>query len=384
MSGFGFGEEEDLLRRQIAEFARRELAPGARERAKTPGMDIEALRKMAGLGLTSLNVPAEYGGTTTGWVKLGIIVEELSKADSGVGGYVIMGPAVVGKILTQAPEELQREWFPRLLSFETFPCFCVTEPDCGSDAAAIKTRAVRDGDFYVINGEKTSVTLGVQGGIAAVFAKTNPEAGVRGVSCFLVPLDLPGVTKTPMKDMGWIPLGRASISFDEVRVPADHRVGEEGRGFYLMMDVIGGLRVCMTLWAIGEAEGALEGAVAYAKGRMAFGRPVARFQGVSFTIAEQATILESARLLCYRALWLMDQGLPHGKEQAMAKWYGTRMAAMAAHEMLLIHGHVGYTEEYPVEQLFRNLVGNEIADGPAEIMKLIICRELMGRDFEPL
>ena len=384
MAGFGFSEEEELLRQQVREFAQKELAPGAKDRAKKPEMDVEMLKKMAGIGLTSMNMPAKYGGIPTSWVKLGVIVEELSKVDSGVGGYVVVGPVIVGKILSYATEEVQDEWVPRILRFEALPCFCVTEPDCGSDAVAIKTKAVRDGDSYVITGEKTSVTFGVQGSIAAVFAKTDPKAGARGVSCFLVPLNQPGITRTAMRDMGWIPMQRASVSFDEVRVPANYLVGEEGRGFYLAMDVISGLRVCLTMQGIGQAEGALEGAIKYAKARTAFGRPIAKFQGTSFRIAEQATILESARLLCYRALWLKDQGLPHAKEAAMAKWYGTRMAVMATHEALLIHGHIGYTEEYPVEQVLRNLIGHEIADGTAEIMKLIISREIIGKEFEPL
>ena len=384
MTGFGFSEEEELLRQQVRDFAKKELAPGAKERAKIPEMDVEALKKMASIGLTNMNIPVKYGGVPTSWVKLGVMVEELSKVDSGVGGYVIMGPGIVGKILAQASEELQDEWFPRIVNFETFPCFCVTEPDSGSDAAAIKTRAVREGDYYIVSGEKTSVTLGMQAGIGAVFVKTDPDAGARGISCLLIPLNQPGVIKIAMQDMGWIPVQRASINFDEVNVPVKNRIGEEGLGFLLAMDVISGLRVCMTMWALGEAEGALEAAIRYAKERNAFGRPIARFQGVSFKIAEQATILEAARLLCYRALWLKDQGLPHTKEAAMVKWYGTRAAFMATHEALLVHGHVGYTEEYPLEQLMRNVVGNEIADGTAEIMKLIICREIIGKDFAPL
>jgi cyclohexanecarboxyl-CoA dehydrogenase len=224
----------------------------------------------------------------------------------------------------------------------------------------------------------------MQANIAFVFAKTDPAAGARGVSCFGVPLDLPGVTRTAMRDIGWIPVQRASINFDEVRVPAKYLVGEEGRGFYLAMGAIGCVRTLLSLLAIGKAEGALEEAIKYARQRTAFGRPIARFEGTSFRIAEQATILESARLLCYQALWLKDQGRPNTKEAAMAKWYGTRMAVMAIHEMLLIFGHVGYCEDYPMEQYLRDAIGNEIGDGPAEIMKLIIAREIIGKDFEPM
>jgi cyclohexanecarboxyl-CoA dehydrogenase len=384
MSGFGFDEEEELFRRQIQEFAQKELAPGAKERVKKEGVDREMAKKMADIGILSMNAPAKYGGIAASWVKVGIVVEELAKADFSAGIYVIMGPAFLAQLLPYASEEVQDEWYPRLLNVDAFSCLCLTEPDCGSDAVAIKTKAVKDGDYYVISGEKTAVTVGMQANIAFVFAKTDPAAGARGVSCFGVPLDLPGVTRTPMRDIGWIPVQRASINFDEVRVPAKYLVGEEGRGFYLAMGTIGCVRVLLSLLAIGKAEGALEEAIKYARQRTAFGRPIARFEGTSFRIAEQATILESARLLCYQALWLKDQGRPNTKEAAMAKWYGTRMAVMAIHEALLIFGHYGYCEDYPVEQYLRDAIGNEIGDGPAEIMKLIISREIIGKDFEPM
>jgi cyclohexanecarboxyl-CoA dehydrogenase len=384
MAGFGFSEEEELFRRQIREFAQKELAPGAKERNKRGELDLEMIKKMSSIGLMSMNAPAKYGGTAASWVNIGIAVEELAKVDFSMGYYVIGTPGFLSRVLSSAHEEVQSEWYPRLLNGDVVPSLCLTEPDCGSDAAAIKTRAVREGDYYVISGEKTSVSDGMQAEIAAVFAKTDPAAGAKGVSCILVPLTLPGITRSALEDMGWIPMRRASIIFDGVRIPTKYRIGEEGQGFYIAMDAITGIRVCLSLLAIGKAEGALEEAVKYAKERTAFGRPIARFEAISFKIAEQATILEAARLLCYRALWLKDQGIRNMKEAAMAKWYGARMAVMAIHEMLLIYGHIGYTTDYPVEQHLRDVIGNEIGDGTAEIMKLIISREIMGRGFEPL
>jgi len=384
MAGFGFDEEQELFQQQMREFARKELAPGAKERAKKGELNKEMAKKMAGLGLLSMNAPAKYGGVPTSWVTVGIAIEELAKVDFGAGELIILTPGLLSVVLSNATEEVQDEWYPRLLSLETLGCFCLTEPDCGSDAVAIKTRAVRDGDDYVINGEKTSVTVGMQSSIAAVFAKTDPAAGAKGVSCILVPLNLPGVTRGAMEDTGWIPLRRAWINFKEVRVPSRYLVGEEGRGFYAALGTIGGIRVLLSMLAVGKAEGALEEAIEYAKQRTAFGRPIATFQATAFKIAEHATILESARLLCYRALWLKDQGLPNNKEAAMAKWYAPRMAVMAVHDALLIHGHVGYTEDYPMEQHLRDVIGNEIGDGTAEIMKLIICREIIGKEFAPL
>ena len=384
MAGFGFDEGQELFRQQIRDFARKELAPGAKERAKIGETNVEMAKKLASIGLMSMRVPEKYGGVPTSWVNLGIAVEELAKVDFSMGYYVIGVPGFLGQVFTQANEEIQDEWFPKLINVDAFACFCLTEPDCGSDAAAIKTRAVKDGDYYIINGEKTSVSNGLQASIAAVFVKTNPEAGAKGVSCILVPLDLPGITRGPLEDSGWIPMRRAWINFDDVRVPTKYLVGEEGKGFYTALGTIGGIRVCLGMLAVGKAEGAMEEAIAYAKQRTAFGRPLARFQGTAFKIAEHATVLEAARLLCYRALWMKDQGMPNNKEVAMAKWFSTRMAVMAVHDMLLVHGHVGYTEEYPIEQHLRDVIGNEIGDGMAEIMKLIICRDLFGKEFEPL
>ncbi|MFC1944081.1 acyl-CoA dehydrogenase family protein [Chloroflexota bacterium] len=384
MASFGFSEEQELFRRQVREFAQKELAPGARERAKRGEVDLDMLQKMAGLGLLSMNAPAKYGGEEVSWVNVGIAIEELAKVDFTLSVWPIMGGGFLGTVLAHAPEELQDRWFPPILGGKMLPCLCLTEPDCGSDAVAIKTRAVRDGDHYIITGEKTSVSWGMQAKLGVLFAKTDPGAGARGVSCFLVPLEQTGLTRSFIPDLGWPSARRASISFDEVRLPADHRMGEEGQGFYLAMGVIGVVRVALTLQAIGHAEGALGEAISYARQRTAFGRPIAKFEAVSFKIAEQATILESARLLCYRALSLRDQGLPNNKEAAMAKWYGARSAVNACHEALLIHGHVGYSEEYPVEQRLKNVIGTEIGDGTAEMMKLIISREIIGRDFEPL
>ena len=262
-------------------------------------------------------------------------------------------------------------------------CLALTEPDCGSDAAAIRMKAVREGDYYILNGEKTSITGGMTSDVSYLFAKTDPKAGARGVTSFLVPLDLPGVTKSAMSDMGFKSQPRCSIFMDDVRVPLDHRLSDEGKGFYMLMGTFDVLRVFLSLSALGGAETSLNEAIAYAKLRTAFGRPIARFEGVSFKIAEHATWIEVARLLCYRALWLADQGLPHTKEAAMCKWLGPVVARNAIHDALLIHGHVAYSEELPIEQRLRDVIGYEMADGTADIMKTIVARELIGKESRP-
>jgi cyclohexanecarboxyl-CoA dehydrogenase len=381
---FVFTDEEELFRRQIQEFAQKELTPGVKERAKKTAVDMKLVKKMADLGLLAMNVPEKYGGQKVSWVTVGIAIEEMSKVDFTVGVLPIGTCGYLGQALSYAPEYLQDRWFKPVIDGDMLCCLCLTEPDCGSDAVALKTKAIKDGKHYIINGEKTSISWGMQAKVGVVFAKTDPAAGAKGVSAFIVPVDTPGLTKSSIPDMGWPSAQRASFFFDDARIPADHLLGEEGQGFYLAMNVIGVVRVALTLQAIGHAEGALDEAIAYAKQRTAFGRPLANFQAVSFKIAEEATKLEAARLLCYKALALRDKGERNLKEASMAKWYGARVAMEACHEALLIHGQIGYSEECRVEQRLRNVIGNEIGDGTAEIMKLNISREIIGKEFQPL
>ena len=227
------------------------------------------------------------------------------------------------------------------------------------------------------------MTLGAYADAAQIYAKTDPAAGARGVTCFWVPLDLPGITRYRFRDMGWHAISRASIIFDQVRIPADHRLGDEGRGFYMVMTEFDFMRVILALSALGAAQASLKEATEYAKTRTAFGRPIAKFEGISFKIAEHAALIEAVRMLCYRTLWLKDQGLNHTKESAMCKWLGPLVSTQAIHDCLLVHGHFGYSAEYPLEQRLRDVIGFEIADGTAEVMKIVIARELIGREYLP-
>ncbi len=205
----------------------------------------------------------------------------------------------------------------------------------------------------------------------------------RGVTAFLVPLDLPGVSRSPVRDMGTRAIARAGLAFDHVRVPASHRLGEEGTGFHQIMRGFDYNRVGIALACLGVAQISLEETMAYVKDRKAFGRALATFQGVSFPIAEAATHIEACRWLCYRALWLADHGRPHTKESAMTKWWAPRLAVDTIHQCLLLHGHYGYTEELPFEQRMRDVIGLELGDGTAQIMKTVVARELMGRESLP-
>lgn len=382
MGSFCFSEAQEMFRREVRDFCRKELAPGAKERAKLDYYPREMVRRIGEQGLYGVNLPEEYGGQPADWISVGIVAEELARADFSAA--VLLHHAEGSCLgIMQGSKEMQKEWIPPIIAGEKIAAFLVTEPDHGSDAAGMETRAIRDGDDYVITGEKTAITYGLQADVGLLWAKTDPTQKARGVTAFLLPLDLPGITKSRFQDLGWRQTGRASLILDNVRLPARYRIGEEGKGFYLVMGMFDLIRILLSLEAVGLAGASLDDAIAYAKQRTAFGQPIAKFEAVSFTLAEDYTLLEAARLLCYRALSLRDQGVRHTKESAMCKWFCPRVAARIQHNALLIHGHVGYTQDCPVEQRLRDTIGLEIGDGTAEIMKVIITRELLGREFLP-
>jgi cyclohexanecarboxyl-CoA dehydrogenase len=382
MAEFGFTEAHELLRREASDFAQRGLLPDAGERAKMNRIPQELIQKIAEAGYTGITAPASYGGQALDMMSLGIVLEEFAKVDIAAP-HVVLVPAQVYAVLESGTEEQRQQWIPRIVRGQVMPSLCITEPDTGSDAAAIKMRALRSGEAYFLNGEKTSVTRGMQSDLLLVWAKTDPEARARGVSCFLVSADTPGVSRSPSPHMGWRPMQTASIVFDDVEVPVSSRVGDEGRGFYMIMDRFDVLRVLLALEVLGMAQASVDETIAYVKQRTAFGKPIGKYEGVSFKIAEALTLLDAARLLCYRALWMRDNGIRHSKESAMCKWWVPLVSVKVIHDCLPLFGHVGYSEEYPIAQRLRDAIGYEMADGTAEIQKLVIVREVLGRDFLP-
>jgi cyclohexanecarboxyl-CoA dehydrogenase len=333
-------------------------------------------------GFQGLWIPEEYGGQPGDAIMLGITAEEFGKVD--LAAVLLPVEAFgVAVMLGHSHPDTQREWFPKVAAGEVIPAFSITEPECGSDATAIRTRATRDGDYYILNGEKTSVTLGMQGDLCGLFATVDPSKKARGVTCFVVPLDLPGVSRTPFVDTGWISLERSSIFLDDVRIPVKYRAGEEGQGFRLALQDFDIFRVMFALSALGMAETSLDEAFNYAKERRAWGRPILKFEGVSFRLVESLTRVEATRLLCYKAMWLYDQGMPFAKESSMVKYLGPEVAMDAIHSSLLTFGHVGYSTEYPLEQRLRDCLGYEFADGTADIMKLNILRHVAGKEYLP-
>lgn len=378
-----FSVEQEELVRTLRQFARRELAPRSAHWDKSGEFPWEAWRRMGELGLLGLRMPAAYGGQEADFTTFGIAMEEIGRGDFSCT-YGLQLAGLAGEILGKSgTEEIKARWLPPTARGEAVVALALTEPGAGSDAANLACRAERDGDGYVLTGEKSGISLGMAAQAAIVFARTDPAGRARGVTAFLVPLDLPGVSRSPLRDMGTRAIGRAVLAFDHVRLPAAHRLGEEGTGFYQVMQGFDYNRIGIALACLGVAQQSLEETMVYVKERRAFGQPLARFEGVSFPIAEAATHVEACRWLCYRALWLADQGRPHTKESAMTKWWGPRLAVETIHQCLLLHGHYGYTDELPFEQRMRDVIGLEIGDGAAEVMKMVVARELLGRESLP-
>jgi cyclohexanecarboxyl-CoA dehydrogenase len=382
MAEFGLTEEHDLLRKAARDFAERGLAPGAKERARENRIPEWMVKKIAELGYIGMAADERYGGMGMDMMSVGVVVEEFGKVDIGAA-HAVLVPTQCCTLFESASEDQRDIWLPRLCRGELMPCLAITEAGCGTDAAAISMHAVRDGDTYVLDGEKAPVTRGMQADTIIVWAKTDPDAGARGVSCFFIPSDTPGLSFSEIPYDGLISLNCATVAFDNVRVPAGNRIGEEGKGFYMLMDRFDVIRVLLGLVALGQAQSSLKEIIAYTKGRTAFGRPIAKYEGISFKIAEAATRLDAARLLCYRALWMRDRGLRHSKESAMCKWYAPAVAFDVIHDSVLMMGHYGYSTEYPYTQRLLDVMGYKIADGTAEAQKLVIVRELIGKEFLP-
>ena len=343
----------------------------------------KSLRSLSELGLLQLLCPPELGGPEEpAYVAAGIAVEELAYADFNIANLLIP-PLIISYILSEfGSSELQRSWLPPLCAGEAFVALGLTEPEVGSDAASLRTRATRVEDGWLINGEKTSITAVPHAQACVVFARTGGR-GARGVSAFLVPLDAVGVSQAAIPDPGWKPIGRGSITFTDVRVPDSAMIGGEGEAFSTVMAGFDFTRPLLALTAIGAAQASIDDAVAYVRNRQAFGSPLAAFEGVSFPLAEHATRLVAARSLCYHALRSREWREAHTALAAMCKWLGPRTSMEAAHDCLLLMGHYGYTTDNPMEQRLRDIMAVEIADGTAQVQKIIIARELFGRDFVP-
>lgn len=377
--------DDDL--RALGEHARRyateRVAPGFLERDRTRVLDRSLVREMGAMGFIAPELPEAFGGQGLGCLAAGVIHEEIARADLSLS-YVNLLASLNAQILAEhGRPEVVGPLLRRLVAGEALVAIALTEPRGGSDAANLQLRVERIGEHYVINGEKTSISAADQADAVVVFGRTGaPDSGARGVTALLVPTDAPGLTRSRFDCHGQRAIGRGSLFFDDVRVPVDHRLGDEGQGFVQVMQGFDFSRALIGLQVLAVARVAMEETWAWVVERQAFGQPLSAFQGVSHPLAEFETQVEAARLLCLQALWLKDRGLPHAAEAAMCKWWGPKLAYDVIHQCLLLHGHGGY-DRGPMEQRLRDVLGFQIGDGTAQIMKTIVARTRAGRKAVP-
>ena len=373
--------DDDLqaLAEHTRRFASGRVAPGFLERDQTRVLDRALMREMGQMGLIAPELPENVGGQGMGCLAAGVIHEEIARADLSLS-YINLLASLNGQILNEHGDPaVTRPWLAKLTQGEALLAIALTEPRGGSDAASLRLRMERDGDHYIINGEKTSISAADQADAAVVFARTGSvEDGARGVTAILVPMDLPGITRNRFDCHGQRAIGRGSIFFENARVPVSHRLGDEGAGFIQVMQGFDYSRALIGLQVLAVARVALEEAWAYVAQRETFGKPLASFQGVSHTLADFDTQVEAARLLCLQTLWLKDKDLPHTAEAAMCKWWGPKLSYDAIHACLLMFGHGGYDRGL-MEQRLRDVLGFQIGDGTSQIMKSIVARTRAGR-----
>ncbi|WP_203363474.1 acyl-CoA dehydrogenase [Bacillus sp. REN10] len=373
-----FTEEQEMMRKMVRDFAETEITPWI-ERMEEGEFPREILNKMAELGLMGITIPEEYGGSEMDFTSYIIAIHELSKVSATVGVILSVHTSVgTNPILYFGTEEQKRKYVPKLAAGEYLGAFCLTEPSAGSDAASLKTRAVKQGDQYIINGSKVFITNGGEADTYIVFASTNPELGSKGVSAFIVEKDTPGlVIGKDEHKMGLHGSRTVQLTFEDMQVPAANLLGQEGEGFKIAMANLDVGRIGIAAQSLGIAEAALQEATNYSKERKQFGKPIAAQQGLAFKLADMATSVEAAKLLVYRAANLRTQGLPCGKEASMAKLFASKTAVDVSIEAVQVHGGYGYTKEYAVERYFRDAKVTEIYEGTSEIQKLVISKQLI-------
>ena len=376
---FSFTDEQELFRRTVREFAQKEVAPKIREYERKGQFPWEIYRKMGKAGLLGLRLPKEYGGQESDATTMAIAVEELARA----GWQIPLGDIMAEILYLHGSQELKNKWLRSLATGEKVLGVASTEPSVGSDAGAISTRAVKKGGEYVLNGEKQCITGINECAAYCLMARTGPGSGAKGVSMFLVETDRPGIEKYLFDALGWRLFSFGGFVLRDVAIPAGNLIGEENKGFYYVMETFDLMRAYIALWTVGMAEAALEESIEYVKQRKAFGNPIGKFESVQFRIVEDYTALQAARLLCYRTFWLKDRKQPFTKESAMIKFWVPQVAFNAVNDCIQNRGAVGFTTETLDEYRLREIRGSMIGDGTSDIMKIIVARELLGRDLIP-
>ncbi|MFN4310704.1 MAG: acyl-CoA dehydrogenase family protein [Ferrovibrio sp.] len=373
-------QEQQMVRDMARDFARDRLAPGAAERDRTAEPPRELLREMGALGLMGMGIPEEWGGAGTDFVSYVLALEEIAAADGAVSTIMSVNNSPVCAALLRYGTPAQKERFLKPLARgEWIGAFCLTEPQAGSDASALKTRARREGDGWVINGVKQFITSGSIAKLALVFAVSDPGAGKRGISCFLVPTDTPGYQVASVeKKLGQKCSDTCQIVFDNLKVGPDALLGAEGEGYRIALANLESGRIGIAAQATGMARAAFEAALAYAGQREAFGTAIINHQAIGFRLADMATRIEAARQLLLNAARLKDAGQPCLKEASMAKLFASEMAERVCSDAIQIHGGYGYLADFPVERIYRDVRVCQIYEGTSDVQRLVISRALTG------
>jgi alkylation response protein AidB-like acyl-CoA dehydrogenase len=377
---FCLSEDQQLLRKTVREFAEAEIRPHVRDWDEAQHFPRELVPRLAALGLMGIQFPEEYGGSGMSAIEYCLCIEELARVDPAVALSVAAHNGLCAAQIYMFGNEAQKQGYLVPLAQGTqIGAWGLTEPGAGSDAAATRTTAVRDGDAWVLNGSKTFITHGSVGDVMVAMAVTDRSRGPKGISAFIIERGTPGMTAGRKEDkLGMRASDTSEVVFERCRVPSDHLLGAEGQGFINALQVLDAGRIGIAALAVGLAQGAFEAARDYAAERRQFGQPIASFQAIQWKLADNATRIEAARLLTYRAAYLKDAGRRMTLESAMAKLYSSEIAVRAAEDAVQIHGGYGFVKDYPAEKFFRDVKLTTIGEGTSEIQRLVIARQLLA------
>ena len=371
-------DAQNMVHDVLRDYSQAKLKPTAAERDKTARFPAQELKELGTLGALGMTVSEEWGGAGMDYVSLVLALEEIAAGDGAISTIVsVQNSLPCGITQRYGTEAQKKKYLTKLATGEMLGCFCLTEPQAGSDASALECHAVRDGDEWVINGTKQFITTGKYADIALVFAMTDKSAGKKGISCFLVPTNSSGYIVSRIEEkMGQHCSDTATIIFDECRIPADHLLGKEGDGYKIALSNLESGRIGIAAQSVGMARAALDAAVEYANERKAFGVEIVQHQAVAFRLADMATQIEAARQLVLHAASLKDANLPCLKEASMAKLFASTMAERVCSDAIQIHGGYGYVSDFPVERIYRDVRVSQIYEGASDIQRLVIAREV--------
>ncbi|MFO8057619.1 MAG: acyl-CoA dehydrogenase [bacterium] len=377
---FELTEEQKMIKDMTEDFAKNVVAPRAAQIDKSHEFPQDLVDRMAELGLMGVEVPEEWGGAGMDALSYAIAVEEISAACGSTGVILSAHNSLaIAPILEFGTDDQKEKYLKPLARGQQIGCLGLTEPSAGSDAAAIKTKAVLDGDEWVINGSKLFITNGKEAGVCVLFARTEDDPSHRGISAFIVPTDAPGFSVGKLEEkLGIVGSSTAELVMEDCRIPKDNLLGERGKGFKVAMYTLDGGRIGIAAQAVGIAKGALQAAADFAKERNQFGQPIAKFQAIQFMLADMATEIDAARLLTWRAAGMKMAGTPYSKESAMAKLYAAEVSERVTNKGVQIHGGYGYTKEYPAERFYRDAKITAIYEGTSEIQRIVISRSVLA------